>query len=289
MDYLHSSTPFAFMGSQTDWEDAKVVVLPVPYDSTASYKSGQRHGPNAIIDASRQLELYDIEFAREISKELKFHTLSELQCDKSSPKKVIDALQDTVDKILEEGKFPLIFGGEHSITTGAVQSAFAHYDDLCVLQIDAHADMRDEYEGTKYNHACVMARVREVVPAVSVGIRSYSVSESKIISQKYSDMVFGPALDAKIIDKIISRLNKKNVYITIDIDGFDPAIMSATGTPEPGGLGWYDTLSLLKKVCKEKNVIGADIVELMPMQGQHSSEFACAKLAYKLAGYALLD
>ena len=159
--------------------------------------------------------------------------------------------------------------------------------DLCVLQIDAHADMREEYENSKYSHASVMARVREICPAVSVGIRSYSKEEAKLIKEKYSDVIFDSRIKGKE-NEILSKIKEKNVYITIDADGFDPSIMPGVGTPEPGGLLWDETLSLLKKVCAEKNIVGFDIVELMPISSNAASDFTCAKLAYKLAGYSLL-
>ena len=284
---MESKSPF--MGFQYPYENSKVVIIQVPYGGTSTYLKGQDLGPNAILEASLQVETYDIELKQDYVDKLQFHTLPELKVQKLPPKKVVDALQGAVDKVLDDGKFPLIFGGEHSITTGGVQSAFAHFDDLTVLQIDAHADMRNEFHGSKYNHGCVMSRIREMVPAVSVGIRSYCVEEAKIINEKYSDVIFGPHLNSQIEDKILSKIQTKNVFITIDIDGFDPSVMPATGTPEPGGLLWNDTLSLLRRVAKEKNVVGADIVELAPRNGEIITDFACAKLAYKFAGFCLLE
>jgi len=288
MKLFHSNTAYSFMGVENEWESAKVGVLPVPYDSTVTYGTGQRAGPNAIIQASRQLELYDIEMKADLTKTIGFFTFPELMCSKKDPARVIKAVEESVHEILKAGRFPLMIGGEHSITPGAVRATHAHYKDLYVLHIDAHADMRPAHEETEYNHACAMARCREMGPAVSVGIRSYSHDEIENVEGKYKDDIFDASpLTSSRIDKIISRLKGNNIYVSIDIDGFDPAVMPATGTPEPGGLGWYEVLALLKKVGEKKKIVAADIVECAPMPGQTITEFACAKLAYKLCGYAL--
>ncbi len=289
MKLYHSNTPYTFLGVENDFKAAKVGVLPVPYDSTSSYRTGQRHGPQAIIDASRQLELFDIEAGKEIYKEIGFFTFDEIQCSKKDPAHVIAAVQESVAEILKAGKWPLILGGEHSISSGAVAACHEKHGELTVLHIDAHADMRPEYEGTPYNHASVMARCRRVGPVVSVGIRSYSEEEAKVLRTKYKDVIFdaSPLTEARV-KEIISKIKTGNVYVSIDIDGFDPAVMPAVGTPEPGGLQWVETLRLLKEVGRQKNVVGADVVELCPLPGSVVSDFACAKLAYKLAGYCLL-
>jgi len=289
MKLFHSNTPYTFMGVENDWEHAKVGVLPVPYDSTATYGTGQRAGPNAIIQASRQLELYDIETKTDLAQALGFFTFPELMCSKKDPALVNKAVEESVGEILRSGRFPLMLGGEHSITPGAVKAAAAHYKDLCVLHIDAHADMRPAHEETEYNHACAMARCREMVPAVSVGIRSYSDGEVAAVEGKYKDVIFDASpLTPKRVEQIISKLKGEHVYISIDIDGFDPAVMPATGTPEPGGLGWYEVLALLKQVGQSRKIVGVDIVECAPVPSSNITEFACAKLAYKLCGYALL-
>jgi agmatinase len=288
MKLLHSNTPYTFLGVENRWEKSKIAVLPVPYDSTASYGTGQRWGPNAIIQASRQLEVYDIEFRADFSQELGFFTLDELMCSKKGPEDVINAVRESIAAILDEGRFPLMLGGEHSITIGAVQAMSQKYNDFWVLHLDAHADMRQSYENSKYSHACTMARCREIASAVSVGVRSYSQEEAKEVEEKYKELIFdASALTKERIGKIISKIKSKEVYITIDIDAFDPSVMPAVGTPEPGGLLWNEVLLLLKEVGKRKKIVGADIVELAPIAGQAASDFACAKLAYKLAGYAL--
>jgi agmatinase len=289
MKLLHSNTPYTFLGVDNDFKSAKVGVLPVPYDSTSSYRTGMRHGPQAIIDASRQFELFDIESGKETYKEIGFFTFDEIQCSKKDPAQVIQAVQESVEEILGAGKWPLMLGGEHSLSSGAVAACHEKFGELTVLHIDAHADMRPQYEGTPYNHASVMARCRAMVPVVSVGIRSYSIDEAKEVRTKYKDVIFDAApLTAERIAQIISKIKTERVYISIDIDGFDPAVMPAVGTPEPGGLQWMETLRLLKEVGRHKNVVGADIVELCPIPGNVISDFACAKLAYKLAGYCLL-
>jgi agmatinase len=276
------------MGGENNWAKAKVGVLPVPYDSTATYGTGQRAGPNAIIQASRQLELYDIETKTDFTQTIGFFTFPELMCSKKDPALVNKAVEESVHEILKSGRFPLMLGGEHSITPGAVRAVHAHYKDLYVLHIDAHADMRPAHEETEYNHACAMARCREMGPAVSVGIRSYSRDEVAAVEGKYKDYIFDASpLTPKRIEQIIAKLRGEHIYVSIDIDGFDPAVMPATGTPEPGGLGWYEGLALLKAVGAAKTIVGADIVECAPVPGSNITEFACAKLAYKLCGYAL--
>lgn len=288
MKLFHAGTPYTFLGVENDWDKAKVAVLPVPYDSTASYGTGQRWGPSAIIQASRQLELYDIESGADFSQTLGFFTLSELTCSKRDPALVVRAVEESVAQILHEGRFPLILGGEHSITPGAVKAAQASHKDLCVLHIDAHADMRPEYEGTPYNHACSMARCREICPVVSVGVRSYSEEERGAVEGPLRNVIFdaSPLLPRRI-EQILGRLPGQHIYISIDVDAFDPSFMPAVGTPEPGGLDWQGVLALLCRVGAKKKIVGADVVELAPIPGTPASDFACAKLAYKLCGYAL--
>jgi len=282
MKLLHSRPPFNFCGADSDFKKSKVVVLPVPYDSTASYKSGTRGGPAAIIDASRNMEFYDIESGVEIASKIGIYTLDELEPNMNSPREMIDWVRDAVREIIGNGKFPVIFGGEHSITVGAVEALKEKIGDVSVLQIDAHADLRDEYEGTCYSHACVMRRIREIAPAVQVGIRSMSLGEKKYIDKEgIGKSIFGAHFEP---ERVVSKLGK-NVYITIDVDGFDPSEVPSVGTPEPGGLRWEQVLGLLKKVAEKKNVVGFDIVELRPTGESVGSEFLCAKLAYKLIGY----
>jgi agmatinase len=268
---------FNFLGlDNQSYEEAKIVIFPVPYSSTTYWKSGTKEGPQAIIEASRHLELYDIETKKDPSKEGVF-TLEPLLPSKDSPKEVMEQIKEVIDQILNDGKFPLMLGGEHSITFGAVQSFKEKFSDFSVLQIDAHTDLRDEFEGTKYHHACVMKRIKELGLSITqVGIRSTCEEEERL-----ANVFFAPELP---VEKIISTL-KEEVYLTFDLDALDPSIMPSVGTPEPGGLGWYESLNLIKRVAEKKKIIGADVVELAPIPGLHAADFLAAKLVFKIISY----
>jgi len=275
--------PFNFMGlPDQDYEGAKFIIFPVPYNSTTSWKSGTKDGPQAIIEASRHIELYDIETEKDHSKDGIF-TLEFLEPSKNSPRETILRIKEVVDKILDDEKFPFILGGEHSVTLGSVLSLKDKFSDFSVLQFDAHTDLREEYEGTKYHHACVMKRVRELdISVTHVGIRSTSEEEVEYVKDKKGSSIFyAPDLP---IEKIIDSL-KENVYLSFDLDALDTSIMPSTGTPEPGGLGWYEVLKLIKAVAEKKNIIGADVVELDPVPGLVAPDFLAAKLVYKIIGY----
>ena len=280
-----TSEPYNFGGLEDQsYEKAKVVVFPIPLEATTSYMPGTKLGPQAIIEASRHMELFDIELAKDLSRAGIF-TLPELSCSKESLKESIKEIKQATLKLLEDKKFILSLGGEHTISYGLISAFREKYKNFSVLQIDAHSDLRDEYEGTKLNHACVMRRVRDLgISVTGVGIRSQDETEIEYIrKEKIKTIFYAPELPLK---KIISSL-AKNVYITFDVDGLDPSIMPATGTPEPGGLGWYEVLNLIKQVAKEKKIIGADIVELSPLPGIVFPDFLTAKLAYKIIGYSL--
>ncbi len=278
------TVPLTFGAVRCSHGDSKVVVIPVPYDSTASYKTGMRHGPREIIDASRNMELYDLEFGKDIVEDAPVFTMDEIACSKKGPEEVVKSVEKAVGEVLESGKFPLVLGGEHSITSGAVNAAVKKFGNVSVLQIDAHTDLRDEYEGARFNHACVMRRVREICPnVVSVGIRSMCLEEAEHIKEKKLEQyIFGSEFS---VEEVIAKIENKNVYVTFDLDGLDPGIMPATGTPEPGGILWKEATGLLKKVFKEKNVVGCDVVELCPTIGDISSAFTASKLCYKMMGY----
>lgn len=272
--------PFNFGGlAEQNYAKAKVVVFPVPYDSTTYYKPGAKEGPRAIIDASRHMEIYDIKSGKSL-KDTDVFTLEELEPSKNSPKETLSRVEKVIAQILADKKIPFMLGGEHSITAGAVWAFAKAQKDFSVLQIDAHSDLRDVFEGTKFHHASVMRRVREKVPSVvQIGIRSMCSEEAEYIEKKkIKNIFFAPNLP---MEKILSSL-KKNVYLTFDIDALDPSIMPATGTPEPGGLGWYETLEFLEAVAKTKNIIGADLVELAPIPGLIFPDFLAAKLACKI-------
>ena len=274
--------------ADSDFQTAQVVVLPVPYDSTTSFKSGARDGPQAIIDASQELELYDIELGCEIS-QIGIHTLTDVMPALGGPEQMAQRVEEVVGDLLDKGKKLAMLGGDHSITVGAVRAAHKRYPHLSVLQLDAHADLRDQYLGTGYSNASVMRRIREVCPAVQVGIRSVSVDEHQFISEKGLELFYAKEapLTPDSIDRIVSRLSEQ-VYITIDLDVFDPSIMAAVGTPQPGGLGWHEVLRLLKTVARKRQVVSFDLVELSPQEGPTACAFLAAKLGYKLIGYITL-
>jgi agmatinase len=284
-----SGTPQNFGGLDPELGDlaaARAVVLPVPYDLTTTYQGGTRLGPQAILAASRNMELLDEEIGPTYRAGI--HTLPELEPAAESPAAMVARVERAVAWILEHGKLPAILGGEHSITAGAVRAAARHFPSLSVLQIDAHADMRDQYLGTPHSHACVMRRVREIVPAASVGIRSLSEEEAEYLKSHpapiWSVRQFR-ALQGRW-EPILSALSDE-VFVTFDLDGLDPSVLPATGTPEPGGLDWYEAVDLLRAVSERATIVGFDVVELAPLPGQVASDFLAARLVYRLIGLAL--
>jgi agmatinase len=265
------------------YEKCRFAILPVPYEGTVSYGKGASKGPAAILEASKNLETYDEEIDKNAYK-AGIAVLNPLK-SASSPEQMVNDVEKASEKIINDNKFPVMLGGEHSITTGLVRALRKKYNDLSVLQLDAHADLRQEYHGTPYSHASIMARVREICPAVQVGIRSLSAEEAEWI-KKNSLLVFWARdiyNNEDWFEKAIEKLSK-NVFITIDLDVFDPSVMSATGTPEPGGLDWYTVIKFLKKVCQKRNVVGFDVVELAPTK-EVSCDFLAAKLVYRMIGY----
>jgi len=289
MKLLNSLPPFNFCGTEwVQFEKCKVVVLPVPYDSTASYNPGARNGPHAIIQASRNMELYDEELGFSPA-DIGIYTLDELEPSMKSPEDQVARVEEAVGEILEEKKFPVTLGGEHSISLGAVRAVCESFDDVSVLHLDAHADCRNEYEGTKYSHACAARRFSELCPVIQLGIRSLSAEEAEFLKGSEDVRTFFMKDIRKdglelALERAIPELSD-NVYISFDIDALDPGIMPATGTPEPGGFGWYEALEILRKVCEQKKVVGFDLVELSPIPGSPASDFLAAKLAYKFLGY----
>lgn len=293
MEMLYSLPPYNFCGTYgKDFESCKVAVLPVPYDSTASYGSGTRDGPHAIISASRNMELYDEELGITPA-DIGIFTLDELEPDMGSPEGTTNRVEDAVSRILEAGKFPLMFGGEHSVSVGAVRAASKKYEDLSVLHLDAHGDLRNEFMGTRYSHACAARRFSESCSVVEMGIRS--ISEEEAVFLKSTDRVktfFMHDLRANGIETTLNRVMTMlpgSVYVSLDIDIMDPGDVPGTGTPEPGGLHWHEILPILKHVCARKRVVGMDIVEVSPIPGSRASEFLAARLAYKFLGYRFKD
>lgn len=280
---------FNFLGLASEdstYEDAKAVVISVPYDSTTSYRAGTREGPAAIIAASRQVELFDLDLEVEPIV-AGVHTLPELEADMRGPEHTLANMEKAVKAVVDAGKFPVILGGEHSISSVPVKVLKEKYADLSVLQLDAHSDLRDSYENTPYNHASVMRRVYDMAPITQVGIRNTSKDEFDFIKRTGHDGIFWASqiqgTDYKWMDKVLARLGH-NVYITIDLDAFDSSIMPAVGTPEPGGMLWYETIELLARVIEEKNVVGFDVVELCPIHGNIAPDFLAAKLVFKMLG-----
>jgi len=265
-----------------DPEKAKIIVIPVAYDGTSTWSKGADKGPDAIIEASANMELYDIETDCEVYKIGIF--TEETITGEISTMEMIEEVAAKVDYYLEKNKFIVVIGGEHSVSIGSIRAHAEKYEKLSVLQLDAHCDLRDEYNDSKYNHACVMARVKELCPIVQVGIRSMDSSEKEFMDM--SRVFFAKDIYNNMArtEKAISELSD-NVYITIDLDVFDPSIMSSTGTPEPGGLLWYDVLGLLREVCSRKNIVGFDVVELCPDPRNKAPDFMAAKLIYKLLSY----
>jgi agmatinase len=269
----------------SNYKNSKVVILPVPYEGTVFYKKGTKEGPRAIIEASKYMEVYDEELEKNTFT-IGIHTLKELDVENKDVKEVIEDVKLEVGKILNDNKFPVVIGGEHSITIGCVKAFKEKFSDLTVLQLDAHADLRQSYEGNKFSHACVMARVIEVYPIVQVGIRSLSEEEALFIKNKNLKIFWARDIynNNKWVDEVLSKLSG-DVYITIDLDVFDIGIMPSSGSPEPGGLDWYTVANFLKKVGEEKNVVGFDVVELSPSKMNIAPDFLAAKLIYKLIGY----
>ncbi len=265
---------------------AVAVVLPVPYDETSTWGKGADNGPAAIIEASANMELYDIETDTEIYK-TGIYT-AEAVSEKSSPEAMVNAVEKAADKYLKQNKFLVGLGGEHSVTTGFVRAYARHFDNLSVLQLDAHTDLRPEYQGSPYSHASVMSRVREICPYVQVGIRSMDIIEKPFLVDEKLFLAEDIYDNDDWMDDAVDQLTE-NVFITIDLDVFDPSIMPSTGTPEPGGLYWYQVIKFLRRVIEEKNVVGFDVVELAPVDDNKAPDFLAAKLIYKLLTYKFQD
>ena len=265
-------------------QQAKTVILPVPYDSTSEWRGGSRHGPQAIIDASQYLELYDLELDSEIYK-VGICTLPEVEPLLGSPQDMIDRVYQVIKSLIQREKFVVLLGGEHSLSLGAVRAFKEIFPRLSVLQLDAHADLRDEYLGTKYSQACVMRRIFELCPISQVGVRSLSWEEKQFLTQNKLTTVYMSDLvsNTTLIDQIVDSLSE-DVYVTIDVDVLDPSIMPAVGTPEPDGMSWRQVMDIMEPVALRKHVVGFDLMEFCPGEGPDSCAFLLAKLAYKLIG-----
>ena len=288
---MDPATPFNFLGLPEEFSSYKnshVVVLPVPFDLTSTWGKGADKGPRALIDASRTVEFYDIELECEPFR-CGIHTAKEICSD--SPEKMVTDVYTQVKKYLKDGKFVALLGGEHSVAVGSIKAHAEEFGPITVLQLDAHTDMRSEYEGSPLNHACAMARAKEfkgVDRVVGMGIRAIDQSEFSNID--FDNVFFAERLigSGEWKEEILNRLGER-VYITLDLDVFDPSIMSSTGTPEPGGLGWYEVLDFLRLVFERRQVVGVDVVELCPNSSNRAPDFLAAKLLYKMIGYSDLD
>ncbi|TXD83541.1 agmatinase [Subsaximicrobium wynnwilliamsii] len=267
-------------------DTSKIVLIPVPYDGTSTWQKGADKGPEAFLNASENMELYDIETKTEVYKQGVF--LADAIIENTSAEAVVDAVHKTVKKYIKRNKFVTTFGGEHSISIGTIRAFNECFDDLTVLQIDAHADLRKTYHGSKCNHACAVYEASQTTNLIQVGIRSMDVMETTVMDEEKTYFAHEMAMDETWMDSAIDQMTD-NVYITFDLDALDPSIMPSTGTPEPGGLFWYETLDFIRQVFEEKNVVGFDIVELCPNPEEKSSDFVAAKLYYKMLTYKFLN
>lgn len=269
-----------FEDKYTDYRTAEIAILPVPYDGTSTWIKGADKGPEALLDASFNMEFYDIETGTEVYKK-GIATLEPVTED-STPEAMSDEVERRMDAIIKDGKFPVMIGGEHSVSIGAIRAIAKNYEEFSVLQLDAHSDMRDTYEGSTHNHACIMARAKEVATNVTqVGIRStWPAEEGHNIDPERIFYAYKIKEESGWEEKVSKQLCK-NVYITIDLDVLDPAIMPSTGTPEPDGLSYRQVLNLLKRVIAEHNVIGLDVVELCPNEINKAPDFLASKLIYQ--------
>ncbi len=261
-------------------DDAKVVLIPVPYDGTSTWQKGADKGPDAFLEASENMELFDIETRTEVYKKGVY--LAPPVTEDSSPEKMVEAVHKTVKNYIKQEKFVTIFGGEHSVSIGTIRAFNESFEDLTVVQLDAHADLRPEYEGSTCNHACAVHEASKKTNLLQVGIRSMDVSEMDHMDENQT--YFAHDLYEDWMDDAIGQMTP-NVFITIDLDVFDPSILPSTGTPEPGGMFWYETLEFIKLMFRKKNVVGFDIVELNPNEVDKSSDFLAAKLYYKMLSY----
>ena len=289
-----------FIGEEIDsgYQAAKVVILPIPYETTTTYRRGCEHGPAALLEASEQLEYYDDELDWEVCWSVGIHTYAAIADTRNNPtlpsEQMLQLTRETVLRLIRDGKFVIALGGERSITTGLIRAyrdAEPHQP-FTVIQIDAHADLRHEYEGSIYNHACVMRRIVDMgLPTLQIGIRSLSQEEANLIKEKQLAAIRAREIAANPnwIEDAIAHISTPKVFLTLDLDGIDPTLLPGVGTPEPGGLNWYALTAFLRQVFERYDVIGCDVMELAPIVDSVVSEFTAAKLVYKLISYQALS
>jgi agmatinase len=293
-----STSVMPYLGSElaATYDAAKVVILPIPYEATTTYRRGCENGPDAILEASHQVEYYDEELDWEIGRDVGIYTnepIADTRSQKVSAEQMLQVTQETVYKLIQDDKFVVALGGEHSITTGVVAAYRQAYPDepFTVVQIDAHGDLRHEYEGSIHNHACVMRRIVDMgLPTVQIGIRAICKEEADLMKEKNLTVFRAReiATQPDWMERAIASIPTQKVFLTIDLDGIDPTLIPGVGTPEPGGLNWYALILFLRRVIETHQVIGLDIMELAPIVDSVVSQFTAAKLLYKLIGYHAL-
>ncbi len=279
---------FGIEGELMGFKKSKAVILKVPYERTTTYMQGTKNGPQAIINASKYMEVFDEELSQETYR-IGIHVMDIPGVEELTSEAMVDKVYGSTAELLKAGKFPVVLGGEHSVSIGVVKAFKEVYPNLSVLHLDAHYDMRNEFKGSKLNHGCVARRISEICPIVQVGTRSLSKEEKDFLvtqpPEKVKTINVYDILEMPLWKDTISNSLTENVYISIDLDVFDPSLVPAVGTPEPGGIGWYETLDLLKEISKDKKIVGFDVVELCPIKGQSASDFLAAKLIYRILGY----
>jgi agmatinase len=265
-----------------DYSESEIIIVPVPYDETSTWMRGADKGPDAILEASVNLEFYDVETSSEALLAGIFTIDPILQ--KETPELLVDDVYNRIMSLLNDNKFPVVIGGNHTVSIGSLKAFSEYFNNITILQLDAHADLRQEYEGSSLNHACAMARAKELAPIVQVGIRSMSAEEIPYVDKErifYSHELF---YNKDLYERALDLLSE-NVYITIDLDVFDPSIMPSTGTPEPGGPEYFELLHFMRNVIERRNVVGFDIVELCPNAANKTPDFIAAKILYQLLSY----
>ncbi len=288
-----SQKQFIGVETQTSYAEAKTVILPIPYEKTTTYRKGCQYGPGAILEASNQLEAYDIELEREVCLETGIYThqaiASTITNPDLTPEAMLEITTNTVGQLIAAGKFVIALGGEHSITAGVVKAYQQMLSEpFTVIQIDAHGDLRHSYEDSIYNHACVMRRIVDMgLPTLAVGIRSICREEAQLIKEQQIPVIWAKDIYHQVdwLETALEQIKTEQVFITIDLDGLDSSVVPGVGTPQPGGLNWYELTNFLQAVFKRHQVIGCDVMELAPTSDSVVSEFTAAKLVYKLVGY----
>lgn len=278
----------SFGGKDNDlamFKNAKAVIVPVPYGKTVTYRKGTEKGPSAILKASDKMELFDEELNKEIYT-IGINTLSPLKVNDLKPEKMISVVENKVSDVLKQDKLPVVLGGEHSVTIGAVRAAKKRYKDLSILYFDAHCDLRDSYKGSRYNHACVARRLIEMANVIEVGTRSLSKKEFMFLKSAGLKIInMSDIMKRSDWYNIVKCYLSDDIYITIDLDVFDPSIMPSVGTPEPGGIGWYEFLRGIRNITAGKKIAGFDVVEFSPIKDMIAADFMAARLIYKILGY----